>query len=226
MLHSICCAQLGRPVKRNNTLKNHLKFAAVALVGFGVLQAAPASAVPVQWGGNGHYYELISGTFTSSQAFSGAAAQTHLGVSGHLVTITSAGEQSFLNTLTGGSELYHIGASDSASEGDWTWLVGPEAGAIFESSGVVQAGFYSNWSGGEPNNAGGAEHLAIANWGVNGSWNDIAGTSDQVLSYVVEFSIEVPAPGAAAIFGLAIAGLGFARRKRQPANIGSTKRSR
>jgi hypothetical protein len=194
-------------------MKKFLAIAAAAALCSGILQTKEAVAIPTQWAGNGHYYELISGSFTFGQALTQAGSMTHLGATGHLVTITSAGEQSFLNTLTGGSELYYIGASDSVTEGDWKWIVGPETGSSFWISGITQPGFYANWAGGEPNNGAGAnEHVAVGNWSFNGSWNDLQGT--QQLSYVVEYSIDVPEPGVLALLGIAVAGLGLARRKR------------
>lgn len=196
-------------------MRKYLGFAAAALVSVGLLQASPASAAPVQWAGNGHYYELIQGSFTFNQSVSGAAAQSHLGLTGHLVTITSAAEQTFLNSLTAGTGLYYIGASDSVTEGDWEWVTGPETGSFFEIAGVLQPGFYSNWAVNEPNNLNNEDHI-VANWAAGGAWND--GGSQGPVNYVVEFSVEetteVPAPGAVLIFGLALLGLGVARRKR------------
>ena len=184
-----------------------------AFLGITIAQSNPESAVPTYYGGNGHYYELITGSFTFGDALADAATMSFLGEAGHLVTITSAGEQAFLNALTGTTH-YYIAASDVASEGDWKWVAGPEAGSSFWISGTTEPGFYSNWAPGEPNNLGGNEDFAMANWGFGGTWNDVNGT--QTLAYVVEYSIDVPEPGTLAAFGAGLAALSFtARRQRK-----------
>src|SRR5262245_42200783 len=60
-----------------------------------------ATAVPVFWsplvGGNGHYYEVVLTDFFSQLPWTGArdaaAARSYDSLPGHLVTITSPGEQ-------------------------------------------------------------------------------------------------------------------------------------
>ena len=193
-------------------MKAKLSILVSAFLAITVSQTNSASAVPTYWGGNGHYYELITGNFTFGQALTQAASMSHLGETGHLVTITSAAEQTFLNGLTG-STLYYIGAADTGTEGDWKWVAGPEAGESFWISGTTQPGYYSNWSFSEPNDLGGNEDFAVANWGFGGTWNDINGT--QTLAYVVEYSINVPEPGTLAAFGAGLAALGLAARRRR-----------
>ena len=100
-----------------------------------------ASAAPIQWsgatGGNDHYYELIVGTFSFAESLAAAESSTYLGLTGHLVTITSAEEQAFLDGAFGSdstndselaASIYWIGASDSGTEGEWRWVSGPESG--------------------------------------------------------------------------------------------------
>ena len=52
-----------------------------------------------------------------------------MGRPGHLATITLAAENSFIlaQFALASSEAW-IGASDAAVEGQWRWVVGPEAG--------------------------------------------------------------------------------------------------
>ena len=152
---------------------------------------ARAEAAPILFAGNGHYYDFISATVTWDGALAGAAAATPFDpgtgpIPGHLVTITSAAEQAFLDTLSDGRG-YWIAASDRGSEGTWSWRAGPEIGMVFWSGGLgggPVAGRYSNWNFAEPNNAGG-ENVATDNlFGSN--WNDWC---DQcTTNYVVEFS--------------------------------------
>src|SRR5687768_11752256 len=87
--------------------------------------AGSAPAAPVQWrvvnGGNDHYYDFFAGVEGMSweAARDRAAARSHLGVQGHLVTITSAAEQSFVNSVVpqffGGFYLGGVQARDSAA---------------------------------------------------------------------------------------------------------------
>jgi hypothetical protein len=88
---------------------------------------------------NGHYYEAVRlpiaspNSFAFAAALQTAAAKTHLGVPGHLVTITSKQEQDFLESVVVRSSIgpFWMGASDAAVEGEWRWVTGPEAGQLF-----------------------------------------------------------------------------------------------
>ena len=53
---------------------------------------ARAEALPIQWIGNGHYYDLVSSTLDWSTADAAASASTYLGQQGHLATLTSSAE--------------------------------------------------------------------------------------------------------------------------------------
>jgi Big-like domain-containing protein len=138
--------------------------------------------------GTGHYYEYVNTNLNWVNAKTAAAALTYYGLQGYLATVTSAGENTFINgklVATG-----WIGASDAAVEGQWRWVTGPEgvgAGTLFftgqGASGTVVPGAYANWNPGEPNNSGGAENWA--QFYVGGLWNDLPITS--TLGSVVEF---------------------------------------
>jgi hypothetical protein len=84
---------------------------------------------------------------------------------GHLVTITSAAENTFVfNTWPSG----WIGFTDEAVEGQWKWVTNETV-------------TYTNWNGGEPNNAGNEDYAQFVS---GGRWNDLPNNS---LPYVLEF---------------------------------------
>ena len=92
---------------------------------------------------------------TWTEALNAAAGKSYNGMTGHLVTITSAEENSFLSTLvqqkvtTGwDNKSAWIAASDAATEGQWKWMAGPEAGTLFwngNMSGAAVNGSYNAW---------------------------------------------------------------------------------
>ncbi len=142
----------------------------------------------VQWtdasGGNGHYYQIVA--FSGDWASARADAATR---GGHLATITSAEEQTFINTLMGPTAVGWLGGSDEAVEGDWRWVDGPETGQQFwtgATSGSTVGGSYANWNtnaGGQPN--AGAED-ALHTFG-DGTWNNLLAT-DSLSAYYLEYS--------------------------------------
>ncbi len=133
--------------------------------------------------GTGHYYEFVGSNLNWAAAQTAATARTYYGLQGYLATVTSAGENAFINGKLAATGW--IGASDQAVEGSWRWVTGPEAGTLFWtglSNGTVAPGAYANWNGGEPNNAGNE------NWAqfyVGGFWNDLG--SGSTLGSVVEY---------------------------------------
>jgi hypothetical protein len=125
----------------------------------------------IQWdtasGGNGHYYALTTGGTTDWHT----AENQAVSLGGHLASITSAAEQSFVAGAflsgTADHSVYWIGLTDEAVEGTFVW-----------SSGEPVA--YTNWESGEPNNFHGIEDYVTINWhyahqvpgSVKGAWND------------------------------------------------------
>jgi len=130
---------------------------------------------------NGHMYKFVAGQYTISQARNGALNSTFEGEPGYLVNITSANEQSFINSKVSAYNVW-IGLTDTASEGTWKWMDGPEAG---------QTSTYYNWSGGEPNNWGSGEDYVVTKWSGGTGWNDFgppATTSaSQIGGYIIEY---------------------------------------
>ena len=85
---------------------------------------------------NGHYYEIFDDSMSWSEA---KTVCEKLG--GHLVTITSQEEQSFIGTLVnlGAKKSYWLGGQYRG--GVWCWITDEDFS-------------YSNWYPGEPNNSG------------------------------------------------------------------------
>lgn len=154
---------------------------------------------------NGHYYEYVPGSYTWAQAKTAASNRTLNGLQGYLATITSQTENDFIRSKLsadawiGGSDdfnhIYNVGSttkkysSQSAAEGRWHWVTGPESGQQFSNgngSPVTSSGMYANWNSGEPNNMGSEHYLQFYSSGSsNGRWNDLPASSS--LAYVVEY---------------------------------------
>lgn len=146
---------------------------AVSDGGVDAIVDADADAGPgILWPTNGHRYEVrvFGSNMTWTQARNDALAS-----GGHLVTITSAAEQSFVLSLVNArSDAFAGGrgpwigayqpnptANDGGDEpaGGWAWVTG-------------EAWSYEGWSPGEPNNVGGGENWAAIHEDGNG-WIDI-----------------------------------------------------
>ena len=167
--------------------------------------------------GTGNYYEYVSGTLTWTQAKAAAATRTFNGFTGYLATITSEEENVFVVEKTGGAAAW-IGGSDeyteintatggtlsnqTASEGEWYWVTGPEAGTKFWDNNLAERrisdgndGFlYQNWDnsvngagGSEPSNSLSSEHFVQLLVGGTGLWNDLPNSPTTGLGYVVEY---------------------------------------
>lgn len=133
------------------------------------------SSVPDGWTvfeGNGHAYQLVGAENYWTDARD-AAADALPGES-YLLTITSAEENDFATTIYSG-RLW-LGANDLASEGNWVWQTGPEAGTAFwngNSGGSAVDGAYTNWAPGQPSvldELGAEEDYLIRN--SSEQWND------------------------------------------------------
>jgi len=110
---------------------------------------------------NGHSYYRSTGSATWTTARSNC-----LNMGGHLVTITTSGEQSFIFNIWPSG---WIGLTDEVSEGTWRWVTG-------------ETYSYTNWNSGEPNNAGNEDYVQFVS---NGRWNDLPNNYN--LPYVLEF---------------------------------------
>lgn len=157
------------------------------------LTATLSSPGQVYFPGNGHMYEIVNnGSGISwNDAKIAAEALTKNGASGYLATVTSQAEFDYISPRLSGAGWF--GASDAATENDWQWATGPEAGTSFWAGlgdGSPVGGLFSNWSGGEPNDSGGDEDCAEFYAGGSG-WNDLPCNGPYLDYYVVEYG----APG-------------------------------
>lgn len=106
---------------------------------------------------NNHYYKLYDLKITWEEAKIFCES-----IGGHLATITSQEENSFLyryiTNLNYNSAYF--GASDNEIEGVWKWVTDEEF-------------IYSNWHDGEPSNDLNSEHYAMFYYEfADGTWND------------------------------------------------------
>lgn len=123
---------------------------------------------------NGHLYSITDSAYDFEAGVTYAESlplvENGTDTFGYLATITSDEE----NFLIGNGLGYGnwVGATDSAVEGEWRWVTGPEAGQLFfdESTRTTPPGAYSIWGDGEPNNAGNEDYLEVR---PDLKWNDI-----------------------------------------------------
>ena len=184
----------------------------------------------VQYGSD--YYEVISAPnipwLTAEQD---ALSLYYLGLEGHLVTITTAGEDAFVGGVVqnaGLGEVWTGGYQNPVTETDpaagWTWVnnegtfPGVDGALGYDNS-------YANWNGGEPNDYYGSasEQYMGLNLGAPGGFND-EGNLSLIDGYVIEFDpATVPSGGLAsgyvpdggstmALLGSALTLLGFTSR--------------
>lgn len=148
----------------------------------------------VYYPGNGHLYEVISGSNISwNDAKNAAEARTRNGAQGYLATVTSQGENDYISARLENSGW--MGASDAASEGDWQWATGPEAGTSFWlglGDGVPVNDSFSAWADGEPNDYAGGEDCA--QYYPAGDWNDLPCGGAYLNRYVVEYGADGDLP--------------------------------
>lgn len=116
---------------------------------------------------NGHYYELYSERLTWEQAKAYCEKK-----GGHLVTITSEGENSAIQKMISTVESqvpdytgFYIGLTDKGkTQGDYQWI-------------TSEGNSYKNWETGEPNNAlwsaGHERYQDYVLMASNGKWSDV-----------------------------------------------------
>jgi len=206
---------------------------ALIVASLGGAASTESIASIIQYSGNGNYYEFVSAPqITWSDARDAAALRVFDPgsgtINGYLATLTDTGEDAFVQVNYSSNFGAWLGGSDSATEGDWRWVTGPEGAA---NAGLGTVFGFTNWKTGEPNDSfsfGGEDYLAI-NWppaadvGEFG-WNDAPNdgglsVTGNVFSsgYVVEYSTAaVPEPTTLIVWSLlGIVTTVWWRRKRQ-----------
>lgn len=128
----------------------------------------------------GSFYQYVDTAVNYAGAVSAATSATINGVSGHLATITSAAENTYIQGLLGGTTW--MGGVDVGSNGTWQWSGGPEAGLQFSDvTGAAVFGQFVNWDAGQPQNN--TEYWSVIYQ--DGSWHDWPDTSTH--RYVIEW---------------------------------------
>ncbi|MBC8003592.1 MAG: pre-peptidase C-terminal domain-containing protein, partial [Opitutaceae bacterium] len=117
------------------------------------------------FGPNAYQITDVSTTWSSAESLAAS-------LGGHLVTIGSASENSFIrDTFSSFGNLW-IGYTDQGVEGTFAWISG-------------EASAYTNWTSGQPDNASGSEDYAVLLG--SGLWQDESGVNSH------RGVIEVPA---------------------------------
>jgi hypothetical protein len=165
------------------------------------LVSAAVLALPVEWpvasGGNGHFYELVAGGASWTGAKTAAETRTYGGVSGHLVTYSSAAEDQWVCQTLAPSTACWVGLHQAGGSpepaGGWSWVTGEPVS-------------YTNWWPGEPNNSSAGENSAAINtFGTGYLWNDMP--EGYSMAYIAEFDTSEqppePPPSGVLFFDLA-----------------------
>jgi len=147
--------------------------------------AGSASGQPVQWSGNGHWYEFVPTTLLWPSARDSAASRSFMSLQGHMATLTSQEEAdwvwSWLQSLTAdGAWLggYQEPFESTPATANWRWVTG-------------ETWDYTNWAPGEPNDYDGFAEGYLAIWALNfPRWNDEVNWVTR--PFLVEYSAEAP----------------------------------
>ncbi len=160
--------------------------AAIAIVAW----STPSAAVPTQWAGNGHFYEVVVVGSPVSWADARAGAQA-IGPGWDLATITSAAEDKFVRSqLTGSFNVAQV--TNFIVSGPWLGGFNVVASTDFEWV-TGEPVTYTNWGPFEPLPSTGLQ-LSYANftsiYGSGVAWNDIGGSGvDGPIAYVAEAGV-------------------------------------
>jgi len=173
-----------------------------------VIASPSVRAAPIQWSGNGHWYDINPTPLYWQDARAAAESMTFANYSGNLVTITSAAENDWLFVTFGpllSNPFHWIGAfqpdATLLDEG-WTWVTG-------------EPWSYENWAAGEPNDyfatdpSVGMYEDVVHFFPLGGTqWADTISTIEfpSVVEYGPPFA--VPEPLTLSLFAAGLASLG------------------
>lgn len=168
----------------------------MAISGAVSVHAQAPVAWPVSAGGNGNTYQAVLASVTWTEANAAAIA-----AGGHLATITSPEENSFVFSLIDSDPFWTDFGGACCSWGPWIGGFqedGPEPDGGWRW--VTDEPFtYTNWQPGEPNNQtgfGSEDHLHFftsPSGTRDSTWNDFFNTPTFPLNgYVVEYAIPEP----------------------------------
>jgi len=139
----------------------------------------------------GKFYQMASTAMDWSSASATAQSSTLNGISGDLLTISSAEENRLVQNILidfGVTQAF-LGISDVASEGEWRR--GDQAtDELFwrgDQTGSPAEGQYSNWFVDNPNNFSDSQHFAKI-FASDGTWDDITGTSPT--RFIIEYNAD------------------------------------
>ncbi|MFC0166701.1 C-type lectin domain-containing protein [Pseudoduganella danionis] len=152
---------------------------------------ALAPIATADFGGH-HYVQFEASNWTDAEAAA-------IALGGHLVAVNSAAENNFLISTFGSANALWLGLQRT----------GPGAGDFAWSNG--DAVTYTNWAGGEPNNAGGYENYVHTY--TSGTWNDLP-NNDGYAGPKFGVMEAVPEPSTYAMMGAGLALLGLAKRRK------------
>ena len=154
---------------------------------------------------NGHEYQVISDS-EISWADARSAAQS-MGAGWDLATITSEGEENFIESLLtlDGRDQFWLGGyqfpATSTSTANWNWVTG-------------EAWSYTKWGEGQPDDwMGDQVYLALDSDQNSWGWDDNTSTLYVIRGYIAE-NHAVPEASTMLLLGFGLISLaGFARRK-------------
>ena len=165
-----------------------------------------AVAEPQYYAGTGHYYELVDGVTQWGEAKTEAESQSYLGYAGYLATITSEGENDFVDsTFLATTSVHSTFVGGTKESGNWEWITG-------------ESWSYTNWDPGEPS-GGGEERLAMLAAGTGGGSHDVRGAWNDVQNFAsypnYGYIVEYPVPESSVLALLVLGGFGLLVRRRK-----------